>query len=98
MDVATCGTLLSKTAEETYRLLVEISANNYQWPSERSLAKKAAGIHEVNLIVNLSAQVSALATQITTLTIREALLSKEATMVATTSYIDERVGVEQEEC
>ena len=42
VDVATSGTLLSKIAEEAHRLLEEISANNCQWPSERSLVKKVA--------------------------------------------------------
>ena len=70
-----------------------MSANNYQWPSERFLAEKAVGIHEVDPIVNLLAQVSALANQIVAFTIREALSSKEAAMVATISYIGERLGL-----
>ena len=61
MDAAASGTLLSKAAEEVYRLLEEMSANNCQWPSEHSLARKVVGIHEVDPIVSLSAQVSALA-------------------------------------
>ena len=54
VDAAASGTLLSKTIEEAHRLLEEMSANNFQWPSERSLAKKAIGIHEVDPIVYLS--------------------------------------------
>ena len=46
VDAAASGTLLSKTTEEALRLLEEMSANNCQWPGERS--KKAAGIHEVD--------------------------------------------------
>ena len=61
VDAAGSGTLFSKTAEEAHRLLKEMLANNYYWPSERSLAKKATSIHEVDPIVSLSAQVSALA-------------------------------------
>ena len=60
-DVAVSGTFLSETSEEAYHLLEEMSANNCQWPSERSMAKKIAGILEVDPIVSLSAQVSALA-------------------------------------
>ena len=55
------------------------------------------GIQEVDPIMSLSAQVSALANQIANVTMREAL-SNEAVMVATTSYMGEGVGVEQEQC
>ena len=54
------------------------------------MAKKASGIHEVDPIVSLSAQVSALANQIAAFTTKEPS-SKEATMVATTSYMGEGV-------
>ena len=97
MNAAASGTLLSKTAKEAHRLLEDMSANKCQWPSEHSLAKKVAGIHEVDPIVSLSAQVSTLANQIVAFTTRESS-SKEAAMVATTSYMGEGVGVEQEQC
>ena len=61
------------------------------------MAKKAAGIHEVDSIVSLLAHVSTLVNQITAFTTRESS-SKETTMVATTSYMREGVGVEQEQC
>ena len=96
VNVAASGSLLSKIAEEAYRLLEEMSANNFQWPSECSLAKKATRVHEVDPIITLSAQVSALANQIVAFTTREALSSKESTMVASSSYTGE--GVDQEQC
>ena len=83
--------------EETHRLLEEISTNNCQWPSERSLVKKTMGIHEVNPVVNLSIHVVTLANQIEAFTTRDAS-TIGATMVATTSYTCEGVGVEQEQC
>ena len=46
VDAAASGTLLSKTTEEAFRLLEEMSANNYQWP--REWFKKAVGIHEMD--------------------------------------------------
>ena len=55
--------------------------------------KKAACIHEVDPIVSLLGQVSALANQIVTWTTKESS-SKEAIMVATTSYMGDGVGVE----
>ena len=63
------------------------------------MAKKAAGIHEVDPIVSLSAWVSALANQIIAFTTKESTI-KEAAMVAITSYMGDGVGVrvEQEQC
>ena len=99
VDVAATGTLLSKTVDEAHRLLEEMSANNCQWPGERSIAKKTAGINEVDPMVRLSSQVSSLANQIVAFTTKESS-SKKAAMVATTSYMGDRVGVglEQEQC
>ena len=53
MDAAASSTLLSKTSEEVYHLLEEMSDNNCQWPSERSMVKKTVGILEVDPIVSL---------------------------------------------
>ena len=63
------------------------------------MAKKVAGIHEVDPIVSLLAQVLALANQIAAFTTNESS-SNEAVMVATTSYMGDGVGVglEQEQC
>ena len=80
VDVAISDTLLSKTTEEAFRLLEEMSTNNCQWPEERS--KMVAGIHEVDHIMILSAQVSALANQIASFTTRDAA-NKESAMVCT---------------
>ena len=85
--------MLSKTADEAHRLLEEMLENNCQWPGERSIAKKAVGIHKVDPIVSLLAQVSALANQIVAFTTEESS-SKETAMVATMSYMGEGVGVE----
>ena len=92
INAVASGTLLSKTADEAYRLLEEMSANNCQWPGERSMAKKVAGIHKVDPIVSLLAQVSTLANQIATFTTKESS-SKKAAIVATTYYMGEEVGV-----
>ena len=58
------------------------------------MANKVAGILEVDPIISLSTQVSALANQIAAFTTREALASKEATMVATTSFSGDGVGID----
>ena len=68
VDAAAKCILLSKTANEANPLLEKMSTNNCQLPDERSIAKKTAGIHEVDPIVSLLAQVSTLANQIATFT------------------------------
>ena len=77
-------------------MLEEMSANNCQWLSERLMEKKAAGILEVDPIMSISAQVSALANQITTFTTGEASASKKVVMVETTSFSGDGVGIDQE--
>ncbi|XP_022874214.1 uncharacterized protein LOC111393042 [Olea europaea var. sylvestris] len=68
VDVAAGGILMAKIAEAAYALLDDIATNSYQWPSERLSVKKAAGLHEVDPITALAAQVASLTNQIVTLT------------------------------
>ena len=58
VDAASGGTLMSMTAEGATSLLEEMALNNYQWPTERTMAKKVAGIHELDPFTTLSAQVA----------------------------------------
>ncbi|KAJ4724944.1 Retrotransposon gag protein [Melia azedarach] len=71
VDVVAGGTLLSKTVKEAYALLEEMACNNYQWPSERSIEKRAARVHEVDQMAAFSAQVASLSNQIKNFTTRE---------------------------
>ncbi|XP_022883666.1 uncharacterized protein LOC111400483 [Olea europaea var. sylvestris] len=68
VDAAAGGILMAKIAEAAYALLDDIATNSYQWPSERSGVKKVAGLHEVDPITALAAQVASLTNQIVTLT------------------------------
>ncbi|XP_050253233.1 uncharacterized protein LOC126699443 [Quercus robur] len=68
VDAAFGGTLMSKTTEGATSLLEEMASNNYQWPTERTMAKKVAGIHELDPFATLSAQVASLSHQVSTLT------------------------------
>lgn len=95
VDAAAGGIFLSKTVEEAQLLLEEMACNNYQWPNERSILKKAAGIHEMDSIVSLSAQVLALTNQIAALTTREASSIKEPLIVASTSFVGDSGDTEQ---
>ena len=92
VDAAASGTLLSKTTEKAFRLLEEMSTNNCQWPGERF--KKAAGIHEVHPILSLLAQVSALANQIASFTIRDVAARESAMVANSSSYGGDGVGLD----
>ena len=96
MDAATSGTLLSKTTEEAFRSLEEMSTNNCQWLGEHS--KQAAGIHEVDPIMSLSAQVSALANQIASFTTRDVAIKESAMVASSSSYSGDGVGLDIEQC
>ena len=72
MDAAIGGTLLLKTTEEAQTLLEEMAANNYQWSNEKSILKKAVGIHDVDSLIAIYAQVAALSNQIAALTTKGA--------------------------
>ena len=67
--------------------MLEMAFNNSQWSNERSSIKKVAEMHEVDPLVSLAAQVSALTSQISALTTREASSSQESVMVANASYV-----------
>ncbi|XWS57148.1 hypothetical protein CRYUN_Cryun09bG0147600 [Craigia yunnanensis] len=50
---------MAKSEEEAYDLLQEMSVNNYQWPSERTISRKVAGVHKLDAITALTAQIAA---------------------------------------
>ncbi|XP_075497903.1 uncharacterized protein LOC142535435 [Primulina tabacum] len=64
VDAAAGGTIFSKTPDEAYELLEQMTINSYKWPSERSGSRKPAGVYAVDPITSLNAQVLALTAQI----------------------------------
>ncbi|KAM6596601.1 hypothetical protein CsatA_007125 [Cannabis sativa] len=60
IDAAADGAFMRKSANEACDFLEEMALNNQQWPTERSQTKKVAGMHEVDAITKLTAQVEAL--------------------------------------
>ncbi|XP_062099705.1 uncharacterized protein LOC133805537 [Humulus lupulus] len=65
IDAAAGGAFMSKSANEAYELLKEMATNNYQWPSERAGSNnKVAGVHELDAITTLTAQVASLTKQL----------------------------------
>ncbi|XP_075507395.1 uncharacterized protein LOC142544222 [Primulina tabacum] len=64
VDAAAGGTIFAKSPEQAYDLLEHMTINSYQWPSERAGVKRTAGVYAVDPITSLTAQVSALTTQL----------------------------------
>ncbi|XP_075515805.1 uncharacterized protein LOC142550615 [Primulina tabacum] len=64
VDAAAGGTIFAKSPAQAYDLLQQMTINSYQWPSERSGVKRTAGVYAVDPITSLTAQVSALTTQL----------------------------------
>ena len=69
VDASANGALLSKSYTEAYEILERIANNNYQWPSTRQpVARGAAGVHNIDAITVLSAQVTSLTNMVKTMT------------------------------
>ncbi|XP_073046176.1 uncharacterized protein [Primulina eburnea] len=67
VDAAAGGKIFAKSPSQAYNFLEQMTINSYQWPSERSGVQKTVGIYAVDPITSLTAQVSALTTQIATM-------------------------------
>lgn len=82
---------LSRPPDEVYDLLEQMTINSFQWPSERARVKKHAGMYSIDPITSLTAQVSALVTQIATMS-RGAQPNSEVAAVVSTN---ERPNIEE---
>ncbi|KAL5555381.1 hypothetical protein UlMin_037617 [Ulmus minor] len=60
MDAASGGALMNKTSEEGYKLIEVMVSNNYMNPTNRSAQRRTTGIHNIDTINNLAAQVAIL--------------------------------------
>ncbi|XP_073288032.1 uncharacterized protein [Primulina huaijiensis] len=60
IDVAACGNLLRKTAEEGYELLEEMAASSYHPQSERNNQRRSTGVHQVTDFSAITAQLDVL--------------------------------------
>ncbi|XP_022898454.1 uncharacterized protein LOC111411971 [Olea europaea var. sylvestris] len=66
IDASSGRAFMGKSLDDAYDLLEEMAMNNYQWPNERILPKKEVGVHEVEAITTLIAQVHNLTQQLKT--------------------------------
>src|SRR5262249_26685393 len=60
IDAAAGGTLNNKTPEAAYELIDEMATNSYQWQVDRAATKKQAGVHNVDAVTALAAQIELL--------------------------------------
>ncbi|XP_073063993.1 uncharacterized protein [Primulina eburnea] len=91
VDAAAGGTIFAKSPAQAYDLLEQMTINSYQWPSERSGVKRTAGVYAVDPITSLTAQVSALTTQIAAMNKAGQSTSDVALVTAEESPIPEEV-------
>ncbi|XP_062104039.1 uncharacterized protein LOC133815188 [Humulus lupulus] len=65
IDVAAGGAFMSKSANEAYELLEDMATKNHQWSDKRTPSnRKIAGVHELDAITALTAQVASLTKQL----------------------------------
>ncbi|XP_075473858.1 uncharacterized protein LOC142504902 [Primulina tabacum] len=74
--------IFAKSPDQAYDLLEQMTINSYQWPSERAGVKRAAGVYAVDPITSLTAQVSALTTQIAAMNKVSTLETESPSLVA----------------
>ncbi|XP_030483401.2 uncharacterized protein LOC115699997 [Cannabis sativa] len=65
IDATAGGDFMRKSANEAFELLEEMAITNQQWSTERGPTKKVAGMHDVDAITKLTAQVKALTKLVT---------------------------------
>ena len=56
IDAAAGGALMGKERDEAYVFLEEMTSNSYQWQSNQAMPRKASGVHEIDTISAIYAQ------------------------------------------
>ena len=64
IDASARGAILGKNEIEAYQILENIALNNCQWPAKRAIPKKVVGVHDLDAVTNLVAQISSLSKQL----------------------------------
>ncbi|KAH9770018.1 hypothetical protein KPL71_012225 [Citrus sinensis] len=79
VDASANGALLSKSYIEAYEILEGIANNNYQWPLARQpAARGSTGVHNIDAITALSAQVTSLTNMVKAMTAAPATVKQVA--------------------
>lgn len=95
VDATLGDTLMSKTIDNAYSLLADIATNNFQWPNERSSAKKVDDLYEMDHITVLVAQISSITSQIAALTTQRTQTKANLTMAASIPH--QEIDIENEQ-
>ena len=69
IDAASGGALMGRERDEAYELLEEMASNSYQWQSDRAMPRKAAGVHEIDAISAIHAQLALLTKKLDTINV-----------------------------
>ena len=64
IDASVGRAIMGRNEVEAYQILENITLNDCQWPVERVAPKKPAGVFDLDMFTNLSAQVSTLSKQL----------------------------------
>ena len=64
IDAYVGGAIMGKNEVEAYQIIENIALNDCQWPIERAAPKKLAGVLDLDMFKNLSAQVSTISKQL----------------------------------
>ena len=59
-DAAAGGAFMNKERDESYEHLEEMASNRYQWQSDQAMPGKVAGVHEIDTISVIHAQLALL--------------------------------------
>ena len=64
IDAFVGGAIMGKNKVEAYQILENIALNDCQWLVERATQKKPIGVFDLDMFINLFAQVSTLSKQL----------------------------------
>ncbi|KAA3470921.1 reverse transcriptase [Gossypium australe] len=70
VDASINGAILSKSYNDAYEIIERIASNNYPWPTNRAASGRwVAGIHEVDALTSLAAQVYSMSSMLKNITV-----------------------------
>ena len=64
VDAVAGGELMGKNRDETYELLEEMASNDFDWQVKNEMLKKVVGMHVLDAITTLQAQLTSLRKQL----------------------------------
>lgn len=78
IDAVASGSLMGKTEETTFKLLEEMTANNYQWPMERLGGWWSQGVHKIDAFFAVNIKLDTLAQRLDKMGLQGGYLSLKA--------------------